>query len=80
MKGEVECLIIYDITMVKIRLYKKIRDSDSGAPTIYLLVYKIEEIHWVKINGESSHWKALPEIDVSKKFSNLKSWCREIHV
>ena len=37
MKGEVECLIIYDITMVKIRLYKKIRDSDSGAPVIDLL-------------------------------------------
>ena len=30
MKGEVECLIIDDSVMVKIRLYKQIRDSDSG--------------------------------------------------
>ena len=31
MKDEVECLMIDNSVMVKIRLYKQIRDSDSGA-------------------------------------------------
>ena len=58
MKGEVECLIIDNSVMVKIRLYKQIRDSDSGAfvnDLRFTYSFTKRKKYIEEINGGSSH-------------------------